>query len=149
MQDPEIHIDTPDGPIYFYDLMFLPLNGNGEYLPFERNVNHPDELVYQDVDAEYIYTYLITLRDERFITLETDTIINDNFQLYPNPFVSDFTLQFDSSTINQLQIKDLNGRSIDFEINGYTLTPLNCSKGVYFLSFEANGKLFTQKIVKQ
>jgi len=46
-------------------------------------------------------------------------------------------------------LSNLQGEAIQYERNGNTIVPLNISRGLYFLSFEIQGEIYTYKILKQ
>lgn len=145
-QDPFIHWDTPDGPVYFFDWLFR-WGPSGRYESWERNTSEYSELIYKDVDNKYIFTYLITLQDNRWITLNSNDLPKENFKIYLNPFLESFEIQSDFP-VSSIQLTDVQGKQIPFEQNGNTIRPLDCSLGIYFLSFEQNAKMYNFKIIK-
>ncbi len=148
--DPELHIDPVEGPPeYFFDYIFYNKNwNNGHYTPFARNVSDDRELIYKDIDGQYIFTYLITLQDKRFPTLNSKYIVKDNFQIYPNPFLESFEIQSDLP-ISDVEITNIRGEKINFEQNGNVIYLKECEFGMYIVTFSVNEVKYNYKILKE
>ncbi|PWH85768.1 hypothetical protein [Brumimicrobium oceani] len=77
----------------------------------------------------------------------SQTKTNETIQIVPNPFTNGIKIanvEFNT----EVNIKDSKGISIKYERFGDVIYPLNCSKGIYYISFLSNNKLFTYKILK-
>lgn len=107
---------------------------------------------YQDpTDDKTISYYWLILADssqQSYILSIDDFDNNPNLKVFPNPFDDEFTITSEYSVSN-IQLSNLQGEAIQYERNGNTIVPLNISRGLYFLSFEIQGEIYTYKILKQ
>lgn len=85
-------------------------------------------------------------------TLSTQDFFVNNLKTYPNPVNNSLSLSTTTTTINQVDITDLNGRVVkSFILNGITQTELNVAdlqSGMYFISVETDLGKGTTKIIK-
>lgn len=85
--------------------------------------------------------------------LKTDTFFTQNFKVYPNPATTVVNLSSkNNTTINQVQITDLNGRVIKSIAVNEVVTQINIADlnaGVYFLKATSNNGVGVTKIVKK
>ncbi|HRO75163.1 MAG TPA: T9SS type A sorting domain-containing protein [Crocinitomicaceae bacterium] len=151
--DPELHIDPVEGPPeYFFDWIFYKKNwNNGHYTPYSRNVSEYSELIYKDVDDKHIFTYLITLQDNRWVTLNSNDLPKENFQIYPNPTTDIVTIDIANNDKGELLIYQLDGtfirkQSLLSSSNVVSIRDLNT--GVYFFEINSDKGTATKKIIK-
>lgn len=146
--NPDIHIDPFEGPpIYFFDYIFHS-SIDRQYVLTDRDSTRSEELKYKDTDGRYIYSFLITLKDNRWITLNNSNLTQRNLSVFPNPFSEKIEIQSDL-LVSSVRITDLQGKEITFEQNGNIIYPKNCTSGIYFICFKANEIMYNYKIIKQ
>ena len=85
--------------------------------------------------------------------IEVKNIINNNINVYPNPFTTLLTIE--TTQIKEIWIVNVSGKVMNLdqnmtEINGtYTINTSNLKNGVYFLrAVSHNGSVITEKIIK-
>ncbi len=85
--------------------------------------------------------------------LATESFFTQNFKVYPNPATTVVNLSSkNNTTINQVQITDLNGRVIKSIAVNEVATQINIAdlnSGVYFLKATSNNGVGVTKIVKK
>lgn len=85
--------------------------------------------------------------------LATESFFTQNFKVYPNPATTVVNLSGkNNTTINQVQITDLNGRVIKSIAVNEVTTQINIAdlnSGVYFLKATSNNGVGVTKIVKK
>jgi hypothetical protein len=85
--------------------------------------------------------------------LATDTFLTDNFKVYPNPATNVVNVIAKSgTTINQLEITDINGRVVKSTMPKALSSEINISEltsGVYFVKVASDFGSGTTKIVKE
>ncbi len=109
-----------------------------------------DATAYINNQGDTISVFWLQFTSIDFTTISVEKLEQESkLNSYPNPFSTEFTLPVQLNGAQQLKIIDINGRTIAFEQNGTTIKPLNCTPGIYFLSFELEGKVYTQKLLKQ
>lgn len=77
--------------------------------------------------------------------------------IFPNPVISDFTIQYSAATEGTYEIFDASGKNIQIGIlgrtdNGYanhTVNAGNWTAGTYFIRVRLGEELFTEQLVKQ
>lgn len=123
------------------------------YLNQSAVLEEPDYLnQYQDTtDGKTISYYWLILADssqQSYILSNDNFEKNPNIKVSPNPFNEKITISGEYPVSN-IQFSNLQGESIKFERNGNTIVPFNTSKGLYLLTFELQGNVYTYKILKQ
>ena len=77
--------------------------------------------------------------------------------IFPNPIVSDFTIQYSAAEEGTYEIFDASGKNIQTGVlgrtdNGYanhTVNAENWTTGTYFIRVRLGAELFTEQLVKQ
>jgi hypothetical protein len=102
---------------------------------------------YYTVDNNNIYSLWFVFANG-FVSVHSLTNLPD-IDVSPNPFSDNFTIDSDVP-VSEVHLVDAMGKQIDFEQNANSITPVNCSAGIYFLSvlFE-NGQSSRYKLIKQ
>src|SRR5690554_2205346 len=107
---------------------------------------------YQDAtDGKTISYYWLILADssqQSYILSNDNFEKNPNLKVSPNPFNEKITISSEYPVSN-IQLSNLQGEAIKFEINGDTIVTFNTSNGLYLLTFELQGNIYTYKILKQ
>lgn len=86
--------------------------------------------------------------------LATENFVASNFSVFPNPATNVVNINsLNNTTINQIQITDLNGRVVStVNANGLSTTQVNIAdlaSGAYFLKIVTNEGVGTTKIIKK
>ena len=97
---------------------------------------------------------VFTSECETIATLNTETFSKNNFNVYPNPFDSVFTIKLNQITDHVIvEVFDVNGRVIqskkETNISELALNLENKSKGVYFLKITTGSASKIVKLIKQ
>lgn len=108
-------------------------------------ISHYDLASYSNDDKEIGVLQFLFHRNA-YTNIEDKEL--ETLLIHPNPFLE--IIKFSSeTTIADVQLVDLQGKSIDFEWKGNSIYPIDCSPGVYFLSvLHENNKRMTYKILK-
>lgn len=86
-----------------------------------------------------------------FSTTSVEENIQQQFQIYPNPFNEMLTIQNNSNSTITYQLSDAYGKLLASETaltSNFQLPTSNLNKGVYFLTITNNNKRFTKKLIK-
>ncbi len=85
-------------------------------------------------------------------TLSTQDFFASNFKVYPNPTKDILNLSTTTTSINAVEMTDLNGRMVkSFNLNGLSQVALNVSdlqSGMYFISVQTDLGVGSAKFVK-
>ncbi|MCO5269967.1 MAG: T9SS type A sorting domain-containing protein [Brumimicrobium sp.] len=133
----EIFIDKAEPPGDYY---FLPTSD------YDFTYCH-----YQDDDGQTIHTLWFLFYDQYlYPTMDIDKIfLNENsYLVYPIPFDESFYIE-EMEGLNNLKIHDVLGNDIYYQQTGNSITPSTTARGIYFVSFTANGKFYTVKTIKR
>ncbi len=100
-------------------------------------------------DSLPVYSFWLRFADSSLITLGTDILDKNKVDVYPNPFINEFTVSSDIP-LSDIHITDLLGNRIGFEIQNNTISLSNDqANGIYMLSFSQAGKKYFYKMMKQ
>ena len=127
---------------YFYSLSSLGAETNILF----RFVFHSDQSVVGE--GVIIDNFLISG------VLANQSYDINNLTIYPNPSSGIFNIMTQNSTIEGIEIYDVLGKQIDFNINNQDNTNLvldlsNASTGIYFVKIKSNNQVVTKKITKK
>lgn len=125
---------------------------DGTNLTTYGNVGNTDpvlgtnELVFFNSKIHFVADGKLSYLDQ--VILETENFETNEFKLYPNPCIGDFTIQTSPEMIGATSdVYNLLGQKIkSFEITELE-TKQNLNPGVYVIVIEKEGKKHTQKIV--
>lgn len=139
-----------------------PENPNSPPITVYPGLNTNDEMFliyfhymyYQTGDENYNIEELISAG------LNENKLDHPFVKTYPNPFNEKITIDFDTNVgdIISIYVYDIKGVKMDEILDKHTVTNnnkiewnpnKNLKSGVYFLSFNLNGKMFNQKIIKK
>ncbi|PWH86006.1 T9SS type A sorting domain-containing protein [Brumimicrobium oceani] len=84
--------------------------------------------------------------DAQAVGLSENQIID--FSVSPNPFNSYFEISSDQN-IRNLKIKNMQGQNISYEQKGNRIFLNSYPNGIYLLTFEQEGRMFQQKLIKE
>jgi hypothetical protein len=115
-----------------------------------NDINNPNAgSYYNSTDGDNIYTIWFGFADFNLLTASIDEPFINSVSIAPNPFANSFTIDSDTP-FSAINLVDAMGKNIRFERNAHSITPINCSSGIYFLSvlFE-NGQSSKYKLIKQ
>ena len=98
-------------------------------------------------------SYLYNLNSSWSSPTATEVISENELRLFPNPTKSLVNFQLPKNAEYTVNVIDVNGRTIYnnyFTGSDFQLNTLEWSKGIYMLKLaDENGKIYTQKIVKE
>lgn len=121
--------------------------GQPSQITYDGTLNNDENVYYfwfsfmdqeQTDSMNYFFTHLAV---NEFKTQVTESV-------YPNPFNDGVTIPSEQSP-SKIKLRDMQGKEIKFEQYENTVYPINCTKGLYFLSFESNGEWVHYKIIKE
>lgn len=96
-----------------------------------------------------VYSFWLRFSNSSILTLDTDILDKNKIDVYPNPFINEFTVSTDLP-LSDIDITDLLGNKIGFEIQNNTISLSNDqANGIYMLSFSQAGKKYFYKMMKQ
>ena len=117
--------------------------------------NYANQTIRVAIHCNSVNRYLFMVDDFKVTTatLSTDAFFKNNFSLYPNPASDVINLKSNSLNIQNIQITDLNGRSIisanyDATSNAH-LDVSSLKSGMYLLNVTTENGTGTCKFIKQ
>jgi hypothetical protein len=136
--------DTGGFKVNVSELGSYQINKNYDSIPSQNEMNS----YYDDTNIP-IHTTWFAFADSTVLTVAIDDISIHSISIAPNPFANSFTIDSDTP-FSAINLVDAMGKNIRFERNAHSITPINCSSGIYFLSvlFE-NGQSSKYKLIKQ
>ncbi|WP_163709221.1 Ig-like domain-containing protein [Mangrovibacterium lignilyticum] len=147
-----MEVVIPDGYTTMQGNLYVHPDGSFAYEPYET-ASGTDQFMYYATDGE-AYSRLVTVT----ITLNTSgtsassPIAETAVIVYPNPTPGQFQINFtDGNEISNIKVSSSTGlivKQIEELNNDATIDLSGQLPGVYNVSFNVNGKRFTQKLVK-
>ena len=105
------------------------------------------EILGNDIDLDYM-TFVVDN-----ITSESEVEKSNSLNVYPNPFLNNFTLNFNSSNVSEIRIINLEGKLIETQTNigNYNSITLgeNLNSGIYFVEVVSATGTERVKVVKK
>lgn len=104
----------------------------------------------QKSSSDYVYAH-----DQIFFNpglAKVDKIAENEFNVYPNPFVNSLKIDLEENTKSNVSITDITGKVIfnaNYNVKNIEINVDAIAKGQYFLTVSNNGTQKTQIIVKQ
>jgi hypothetical protein len=127
------------------------IEGVGTNFGFDYRYDTRNKILERQVKGNNI-NYLYEHSENNELCLEgglgNQTLEKTNISVSPNPFETGIKLLSETLLLN-VQLTDLQGNLIEFEQNNNYIHPLNCSPGVYILTFQIDNKTYFQKLIKE
>lgn len=127
-------------------------------LGFDKNHNHQDK-IFWSVDGGNIWNNanfqgalmmrpVITSIMDYTLGVQTNEIHEKTFKLYPNPTSNSFKIETNFEEIVEVNVKDIQGRTIKTGLSYETFDLSGFQKGIYFVSLQKKGiHIQTKKLV--
>ena len=123
----------------------------GQFVTFIGKLD--DVMIHTRVLNNSEISYLHNLNSSWSSPTATELFLENNLTIFPNPTKSLVNLQLPKNAEYTVYVVDVNGRTIYnnyFTGSDFQLNTLEWSKGIYMLKLaDENGKIYTQKIVKE
>jgi hypothetical protein len=124
-------------------------NFNGHLYHHQNSITYDgSNMTYSDVNDSTIYSYWLMFGDSSLLTLNNTALKTNLFKIYPNPIEEHFQFVAEQN-VSLVQITDLQGNKVSYTQDGNTFNLMNCKTGVYIVSFEVNGELYHQRLIKK
>lgn len=141
---------------FIFENIMLDTGGHGNVLLKIRSKSNlvTGDVVSKKADIYFDYNYPIDtgMVNTTFQALSTGEFVTDNsINVYPNPAANIVTINSDS-TINSIQLYDVQGRLLQTKIENQTEVTFdvsNQSNGIYFFKIQSNNGVKVVKLIKE
>src|SRR5690606_9671993 len=151
-------ISTAFNPyLEFFDMR----NGNNEAIGTFNSYGTNDLqcILVDDASADYLedwstdtFTHFVN-NEQECDDLDVENTFNQELIFYPNPVKNKFTIENPDLKIISIKVSDASGKLIINQVISTKQTQIDfihLPSGIYFVSFEENGKILkTEKVIKK
>jgi len=124
-------------------LSLVDFRGDRIYLRFKINSD-------RSVQSDGFYFDDFKVVDFEDITTSTDRLsLDSSINIYPNPTIGELSIKNNSLTIDQIDVIDITGKTLQTVKNSKTINVSSLSVGVYFVKIIMGKEIVIKKFIKQ